>query len=67
MIKKIVYKVEERKRKHPTDARIEIEETLSITAFVAAGIGARGTPAVFINNRFNPGYVPKANIEKLLK
>ena len=47
--------------------RIEIEETLSITAFVAAGIGARGTPAVFINNTFNPGYVPKTNIEKLLK
>ena len=28
MSKKIVYKVEERKRKHPTDPRIEIEETI---------------------------------------
>ena len=28
MNKKIIYKVEERKRKHPTDPRIEIEETI---------------------------------------
>jgi len=28
MSKKIVYKVEERKRKHPSDPRIEIEETI---------------------------------------
>ena len=28
MSKKIVYKVEERKRKHPTDSRIDIEETI---------------------------------------
>ena len=47
--------------------RIEIEEILSITAFVAAGVGVKGTPAVFINNIFNPGYVPKETIEKLLK
>ncbi len=46
--------------------RKEIEETLSITAFIAAGIGARGTPAVFINDKFNPGYVPKNKIEELL-
>ena len=47
--------------------RAEIQEVLNITSFIGSGIGARGTPAVFINNNFNPGYVPKATIEKILK
>ena len=44
----------------------EIEDTLRITSFIANAIGARGTPAVFINSNFNPGYVPKKIIEELL-
>ena len=47
--------------------RREIDEALSITSFIGNGIGARGTPAVFINDMFNPGYVPKAVIEQLLE
>ena len=47
--------------------RKEIEDTLNITSFIASAIGARGTPAVFINSEFNPGYVPKSVIEKILK
>lgn len=47
--------------------RPEIDEALNIISFIGNGIGARGTPAVFINNKFNPGYVPKSTIEKLLK
>ena len=47
--------------------RPEIEESLSITAFIASAIGARGTPAVFINSEFNPGYIPKSTIQKILK
>ena len=47
--------------------RPEIDEALSITSFIGNGIGARGTPAVFINDKFNPGYVPKTVIEKLLE
>ena len=47
--------------------RPEIDETLAITSFLASAIGARGTPALFINNNFNPGYVPQSTIEKLLK
>ena len=46
--------------------RVEIEDTLRITSFIANAIGARGTPAVFINSNFNPGYVPKKIIEELL-
>ena len=46
--------------------RDEIEDTLRITSFIASAIGARGTPAVFINDNFNPGYVPKEIIEELL-
>ena len=45
----------------------EIDNALHITSFIASAIGARGTPAVFINNEFNPGYVPKDIIEKILK
>ena len=47
--------------------RNEIEDTLQITSFIASAIGIRGTPAVFINSEFNPGYVPKSIIEKILK
>ena len=46
--------------------RQEIDEALKITSFIGNAIGARGTPAVFINNQFNPGYVPKSIIENFL-
>ncbi len=47
--------------------RTEIEDSLHLTSFIAQAIGVRGTPAVFINNEFNPGYVPKDIVEKLLE
>ena len=46
--------------------RKEIDDALHITSFIATAIGVRGTPAVFINSDFNPGYVPKKIIEELL-
>ena len=47
--------------------RIEIENSIHLTSFIASAIGVRGTPAVFVNSEFNPGYVPKDIVEKLLK
>ena len=67
-INKIIFDVKIDTEKIAEDLkRSEIEEALNITSFIASAIGARGTPAVFINSGFNPGYVPKATIEKLLK
>ena len=45
----------------------EIEKTVQISSFLAGGIGARGTPAIFINEHFYSGYIPKDQIIRLLK
>ena len=45
----------------------EIEQTIQISSFLAGGIGARGTPAIFVNENFYPGYIPKDQIIRLLK
>ena len=44
----------------------EIEKIIKLTSFLAGGVGARGTPSIFINETFYPGYLPKARIESLL-
>ena len=46
--------------------RDEVEKIMKLSSFLAGGSGARGTPAIFINNTFYPGYLPKAKIEALL-
>jgi len=47
--------------------RDEIDKIIQLSSFLAGGIGARGTPAVFVNENFSPGYVPKNRIVGLLK
>lgn len=46
--------------------RDEIEKIIKLSSFLAGGVGARGTPSIFINETFYPGYLPKARIEALL-
>ena len=45
----------------------EIEKIVEISSFLAGGIGARGTPSIFINENFSPGYISKERIINLLK
>ncbi len=45
----------------------EIEKILHLSSFLAGGVGARGTPALFINENFSPGYIPKNRIINMLK
>ena len=45
----------------------ETEKILNLSTFLAGGVGARGTPAVFVNENFSPGYIPKNQIIGLLK
>jgi len=45
----------------------EIEKIIKISSFLAGASGARGTPAIFINNEFYGGYIPKEKIQALLK
>ena len=46
--------------------RDEVEKIMKLSSFLASGAGARGTPSIFINDTFYPGYLPKAKIEALL-
>ena len=46
--------------------RDEIEKIIKLSSFLAGGVGARGTPSIFINETFYPGYLPMARIEALL-
>ena len=46
--------------------RDEVEKIMKLSSFLAGGSGARGTPSIFINDTFYPGYLPKAKIEALL-
>ena len=45
----------------------EVEKILKLSSFLAGGSGARGTPSIFINEIFSPGYLPPDRIENLLK
>ena len=47
--------------------RSDNDKIIHISSFLAGGIGARGTPAIFINEEFSPGYIPKQQIISLLK
>jgi len=46
--------------------RDEVEKIIQLSSFLAGGSGARGTPSIFINDVFYPGYLPKERIEALL-
>ncbi len=43
------------------------EKILHLSTFLAGGVGARGTPAVFVNENFSPGYISKNQIINILK
>ena len=45
----------------------QIDNIIQLTSFLASGSGARGTPSIFINENFYPGYISKGQIESLLK
>ena len=45
----------------------EVDKLIAISSFLAGGSGARGTPSIFVNEFFYPGYLPKARIEEILK
>jgi protein-disulfide isomerase len=45
----------------------EMEKIILLSSFIAGGIGARGTPSLFVNENFSPGYISKEQIIKMLK
>ena len=45
----------------------EINNIVKLSSFLAMGSGARGTPALFINEEFYGGYLPLDKLEKILK
>ena len=45
----------------------EVDKLIALSSFIAGGSGARGTPSMFVNDFFYPGYLSKANIEDILK
>ena len=47
--------------------RPDNDKIIHISSFLAGGIGARGTPAIFINEEFSAGYISKQQIISLLK
>ena len=44
----------------------DVEKIMELSSFLASGSGARGTPSIFINDTFYPGYLSKTKIEALL-
>ena len=45
----------------------EVDKLIALSSFIAGGSGARGTPSMFVNDFFYPGYLSKSRIEELLK
>ena len=45
----------------------ETEKILHLLSFIGGGVGARGTPSLFVNENFSPGYISKSKIISLLK
>ena len=48
-------------------AKDETEKIIILSSFLAGGIGARGTPSIFVNEIFTPGYISKEQIINMLK
>ena len=47
--------------------RDEVEKIIKLSSFLASGAGARGTPAIFVNEEFIGGYLSQDSIKGLLK
>ena len=45
----------------------ENKNIVRLSSFLANGAGARGTPTIFINDEFVPGYISSQQIKSLLK
>ena len=45
----------------------EINNIVKLSSFLAMGSGARGTPALFINEEFIGGYLPLDKLERMLR
>ena len=46
--------------------RKDVEKMIKLSSFLAGGSGARGTPSMFINDIFSPGYLSRGQIEGML-
>ena len=64
----IIFKSEINKTKLMIDiGKDEINNIVKLSSFLAMGSGARGTPALFINEEFIGGYLPLNKLESILK
>ena len=45
----------------------EVKKIIQLSSFLAGGVGARGTPSIFVNEIFSPQYLSKAQIIGMLK
>ena len=45
----------------------EVKNIVRLSSFLANGAGARGTPTIFVNDEFVPGYISYQQIKSLLK
>jgi len=67
-LNEIIEKIEINKIKFNIDfSKDETKNIVKLSAFLANGAGARGTPTLFINEEFIGGYIPVQKIENLLK
>ena len=65
---KIIFDLEINRTKLMIDmGKDEIDNTVKLSSFLAMGSGARGTPALFINEEFVGGYLPLEKLESMLK
>lgn len=64
----IIIKSEINKTKLMIDiGKDEINNIVKLSSFLAMGSGARGTPALFINEEFIGGYLPLEKLESILE
>ena len=45
----------------------DVREIIKLSSFLASGSGARGTPSIFVNEKFIGGYLSSDKIKELLK
>ena len=67
-LEQVITEVEINKTKLMIDiGKDEINNVVKLSSFLAMGSGARGTPAIFINEEFIGGYIPLEKLESMLK
>ena len=67
-IDEVLDKIEINKTKLRIDiGKDEINSAIELSSFLANGSGARGTPAIFINEEFVGGYIPPGKLQGLLR